>query len=100
MDPAGVAGVNWFNWAGSGRSAHTPCRVVTCLAAPIAGAPRPHLSHALVLFLSPGGVGVPHQWELKDFLCISLLGDLPVTGDSISHIAMPFSRRKPMGKVA
>lgn len=75
--PAGVAGAHWFNWAGRGAVLTLGCRAVSCVAAPIAGAPQPHLSQALVLGLCPGGVGVPHHplgRQLRDFMCISLLG--------------------------
>lgn len=93
--PAGVAGVHWFNWLGSQRSAHTglqgghlfgcsDCRGSSASSQPCSGA-------GLVLWRSWGSTSSTREaaegfhvhlfagWELRDFLCIALLGDPPAS---------------------
>lgn len=85
----GSEGPCWGGWS-----------AVPFLAALIAGAPQPHLSHALVLFLCSAGVGVSHhppERQLRDFMCISLLGDLPVLGVHLSH-SNAFFKKKTHGE--
>lgn len=91
-----MAGVHWFGWAVSERSAHTGLQdshlfgCSHCRGSSASSQPRSRA--VLMLWRSWSSTSSTREaaegfhvhllagWELKDFMCISWLGDSPVLG--------------------